>query len=270
MTCCEILRGAEKGLRMCKGLRMTRMRNNAKRQDCEQNPVEPWIMGSLTPHTFFTPCALLQVVTCCEILRHFTNFDGSIRANRFADSRVSSDSRESFHWFQGFPNWTPFLRIALWGGGGGLVDSRESIRANRPDSRCESPGHLSSRNLWLFLSLSWLDIFKKSWSIIKHPSYDTLRQFMTDSVPSTSSRPLLDSLASHFPEAQDWRNSRFPFWISDSSPASLPTWKSSWSDFSEVRGGGGVRAEVSGRGPKLLRSCLGVEISIRNPSEAKF
>ena len=34
--------------------------------------------------------------------------------------------------------------------------------------------------------------------------------------------------------------------------------------------GGGVRAEVSGRGPKLLRSCLGVEISIRKPSKAKF
>ena len=33
---------------------------------------------------------------------------------------------------------------------------------------------------------------------------------------------------------------------------------------------GGGRAEVSGRGPKLLRSCLGVEISIRKPSEAKF
>ena len=33
---------------------------------------------------------------------------------------------------------------------------------------------------------------------------------------------------------------------------------------------GGVRAEVSGRGPRLLRSCLGVEISTRNPSEANF
>ena len=28
---------------------------------------------------------------------------------------------------------------------------------------------------------------------------------------------------------------------------------------------GGVRAEVSGKGPRLLRSCLGVEISRRNP-----
>ena len=35
-------------------------------------------------------------------------------------------------------------------------------------------------------------------------------------------------------------------------------------------GGGGVRAEVSRRGPRLLRSCLGVEISRRNPSEANF
>ena len=33
---------------------------------------------------------------------------------------------------------------------------------------------------------------------------------------------------------------------------------------------GGVRAEVSGRGPKLLRSCLGVEIPIQKSSEAKF
>ena len=33
---------------------------------------------------------------------------------------------------------------------------------------------------------------------------------------------------------------------------------------------GGVRAEVSGRGPRLLRSCLSVEISRRNPSEANF
>ena len=24
------------------------------------------------------------------------------------------------------------------------IDSRESIRANRPDSRCESPGHVSA------------------------------------------------------------------------------------------------------------------------------
>ena len=29
------------------------------------NPVEPWKMGLLTPHTFFTPCALLQL-TCFQ------------------------------------------------------------------------------------------------------------------------------------------------------------------------------------------------------------
>ena len=33
---------------------------------------------------------------------------------------------------------------------------------------------------------------------------------------------------------------------------------------------GGVLAEVSGRGPRLLRSCLGVEISTRIPSEVNF
>ena len=46
------------------------------------------------------------------------NLDGPIRVNRFADSRESLDSRESFQ--------------------GSRTD-----RANRPDSRCESPCHLS-------------------------------------------------------------------------------------------------------------------------------
>ena len=35
-------------------------------------------------------------------------------------------------------------------------------------------------------------------------------------------------------------------------------------------GGGGVRVEVSGRGPGFLGSCLGVQISTQNPSEANF
>ena len=43
-----------------------------------------------------------------------------------------------------------------------------------------------------------------------------------------------------------------------------PDWKSSWRDF--CGSSGGVRADFSGRGPRLLRSCLGVEISTRNPS----
>ena len=94
----------------------------------------------------------------------FFSLDGPIRANRFADSRESPDSRESFQGSQTEPS---FLRIALRGAkkianhrfeairANRLhvmnivffflrIDSRESIGANRPDSRCESPGHLGS------------------------------------------------------------------------------------------------------------------------------
>ena len=88
--------------------------------------------------------------------------DGPIRANRFADSRESLDSCESL---QGSQTEPPFLRITLRGGrlkiakisfeairskrstvmkkGISLrIDSRESIRATRPESRCEPQGHL--------------------------------------------------------------------------------------------------------------------------------
>ena len=41
------------------------------------------------------------------------HLDGPIRANRFTDSRESLDSARIV---SGFPNWTPFLRIALRGG----------------------------------------------------------------------------------------------------------------------------------------------------------
>ena len=78
------------------------------------------------------------------------------------------DSRESF---QGSRTEPPFVRIALRGVKRILdvnrkseairanrshrmkieiflrIDSRELIRANRPDSRCESPGHLSA--IWV-------------------------------------------------------------------------------------------------------------------------
>ena len=88
--------------------------------------------------------------------------DGPIRANRFADSRGSPDSRESFRvseplfWESRFgrlniakrrfeairANRSHIMQI----GGFHRIDSRESIRANRPDSPCESPGQLSSGN----------------------------------------------------------------------------------------------------------------------------
>ena len=50
-------------------------------------------------------------------------------------------------------------------------------------------------------------------------------------------------------------------------PASLVTGKAPGGTCRKFRG---VRAEVSGRGPRLLRSRLGVEISRRKPSEANF
>ena len=94
---------------------------------------------------------------------------------RWPDSRESIRRFARIAWFSrivsGFSNWTPFLRIALqgakncesqvWGDSRESlaryenryflrIDSRESICANRPDSRCESPGHLrdGSRYAW--------------------------------------------------------------------------------------------------------------------------
>ena len=94
-----------------------------------------------------------------------------IRANRFADSRASLDSRDSFQGSRTEPRFcesrfggakvanrrfqairanrshvmkTGFYLFFL------RIGSRESIHANRPDSRCESPGHLSSRLIIFF------------------------------------------------------------------------------------------------------------------------
>ena len=88
------------------------------------------------------------------------NLDGPIRVNRFADSRESPDSRESFQGSRTEPllcesrfgglkmanrrleairaNRSNVMKIEVFL----RIDSCESIRANRPDSRCESPGHL--------------------------------------------------------------------------------------------------------------------------------
>ena len=87
--------------------------------------------------------------------------DGPIRANRFADSRESLASRESFRGSRTEPlfcesrfggpqianlrfeairaNRSHVVKIGFFF----RIDLRESIQANRPDSRCESPGHLS-------------------------------------------------------------------------------------------------------------------------------
>ena len=104
--------------------------------------------------------------------RKSPDLDGPIRANRFADSRESPDSRESFQ----DSRTEPFFCESRFGGGGGgpkttnrrfeairancsrvmkivvfffflRINSRESSHANRPDSRCESPGHLSPQSV---------------------------------------------------------------------------------------------------------------------------
>ena len=96
------------------------------------------------------------------------NLDGPIRADRFADSRESLDSRESF---QGSRTEPLFCESRFGGQAIGAnrrveairanrlhvmkigvllrIDSCESIRANRPDSRCESPGHLRPGIIWV-------------------------------------------------------------------------------------------------------------------------
>ena len=73
--------------------------------------------------------------------------DGPIRANRFADSRESLDSRESF---QGSRTEHIFLRIALRGAN--IANHRfEAIRANR--SHVMKIGHGFSANLFVRIDL---------------------------------------------------------------------------------------------------------------------
>ena len=95
------------------------------------------------------------------------NLDGPIRANRFADSRELPDSRESFQGSQTEPlfcesrfgglktanhrfkairaNRSHVLKTGVFL----RIDSRESIHANRPGSRCESPGRLRLENCFI-------------------------------------------------------------------------------------------------------------------------
>ena len=105
----------------------------------------------------FLPMILLYQVPLSDL-------DDLIRANRFADSWIAWFARV----IAGFPNWTPFFTNRVSGHyktcesqplrictncsnilKTGVLSanrfSRESrFRANRPDWRCESPGHLSS------------------------------------------------------------------------------------------------------------------------------
>ena len=87
-------------------------------------------------------------------------------ANRFADSHESPDCRELFQGsrtepllcksgFRGLKSANPRFEAIRANRSQAMktrvllnVDSLESIRANRPDSRCESPDHLSSRELF--------------------------------------------------------------------------------------------------------------------------
>ena len=51
------------------------------------NPVEPWKMGLLTPHTFFTPCALLQKSFQNTYFR-FLQIDSRESAKRWCANRL--------------------------------------------------------------------------------------------------------------------------------------------------------------------------------------
>ena len=89
---------------------------------------------------------------------------------------------------------------------------------------------------------------------------------------STACSPMILRLKffSKLPDIEVERDAQSPVKISAylrQSSNVPPDWKSSWKSFLEVRG---VQREVSGRGPRLLRSCVGEQISIRNPSEANF
>ena len=92
------------------------------------------------------------------LLRNLWFSDGPIRANRFADSRNRLILAKIV---SGFPSWNPFscescfvaLKIAnrrfeaIRANRSHVIKMGfpcESIRANSPDSRCKSPGHLSS------------------------------------------------------------------------------------------------------------------------------
>ena len=67
--------------------------------------------------------------------------DGPIHANRFADSRESfQGSRTEPLLAHRVLDRLNHMKIEVFL----RIDSHESIRANRTDSRCESPGHLSS------------------------------------------------------------------------------------------------------------------------------
>ena len=113
-------------------------------------PLRASIRGPMSPYTLW----------------RFRTLDGPIRANRFADSRESPDSRESSRGSRSEPlfcksrfrglkianrsfeairaNRWHVMKIVFFL----RIDSCESIRASRPNSRCESPGHLSFVPFW--------------------------------------------------------------------------------------------------------------------------
>ena len=111
--------------------------------------------------------------TSCCVVFHL-RWPDWIRANRFADSRESPDSREASQRSRTEPLFCEScfggLKIANRGfeairanrsqvmkmGAFLRIDSRESIRANRPDSCCESPGHLSFPCI-VFVRCPWGD-----------------------------------------------------------------------------------------------------------------
>ena len=111
-----------------------------------------------------------------------------IRANRWhcADSRKSGDSRESLEGSRTEPPFCESCFGALKGCESQVWDdSRESlesyenrfvdffffcelIRANHPDSRCESPGHLSTEGAWKVLGRQKTRPFAEYGALCEH------------------------------------------------------------------------------------------------------
>ena len=114
------------------------------------------------------------------------SLDGPIRANRFADSRESPDSRESFQGSRTEPlfgksrfgalkianrRFEARESLARYEYRGFLrIDSCESIRASCPDSRCESSSHLSHKGTTSSSSGLWFGRFLwRRWFLCMSP-----------------------------------------------------------------------------------------------------
>ena len=135
-------------------------------EDCSTIARTPFLEH---PHSNFLMNLEILWISGPKSPKWLCNLDGPTRANRFADSREWPDSRESFQGSR-----------TEWTASGGLtianrkfeairanrshimkiffsqrVDSQKKNRANRPDSPCESPGHLSPRFGKIEVAMVW-------------------------------------------------------------------------------------------------------------------